>query len=400
MGAVSLSLEVFTLTPSVAFSESATLRPSKTRALVYALYPGPSGLHIPADIRVLADEPALGYPACEWGLQRGGADARLARLLPGPGWGRRSPYRAGVRRGLHQPPEDSLRSELRPGGPRRGSPDPAGSRTHSVHVAASARAGHDTDRGRDSRGGACRLGMDRGHPVAAAQELGHHGTRPAQAFHTTRGGGTGRHAAVRGRWHLRAGRRSGRSVLAGGRHHLFDPRSSVRRVGAARGDQPVAEGGSRTTLAVGHRPFTLQELLQAEVALLESFRVLYSHKAVVPGFPLVAGLILFALGIGQNKPVLPGVLLEPPVGARLREKPPDLVGGGRVREVHCGTKLVLAVSRRRAHPTGTRPEDAHQPQVGELLILVGTVARSYHQLLSVYRGVAHQAPQMLGCLAP
>src|SRR5215211_7746283 len=108
-------------------------------------------------------------------------------------------------------------------------------------VAARPRTEHDADRGRDPPGGARRLGMDRGHPIAAAQELGHHGTRFAQAFHTTRGGGTGRHAAVRGRGYLRAGRGSGRPLLAGGRYHLLDPRSAVRRVGAARGDQPVAE---------------------------------------------------------------------------------------------------------------------------------------------------------------
>src|SRR5215211_5438501 len=72
MGAVSLSFEVFTLTPSVAFSESATLRPPRTRALVYALYPGLSGLHIPRACQGLASRLALGYPAYEWGLQRGG----------------------------------------------------------------------------------------------------------------------------------------------------------------------------------------------------------------------------------------------------------------------------------------------------------------------------------------
>src|SRR5215210_8581435 len=111
------------------------------------------------------------------------------------------------------------------------------------------------------------------------------------------------------------------------------------------------EGGSRTALSaltVRYRPLPLQKLLQAKVALLESFGVLHSHVAVMPGLPLVAGLILFAYRISQNEAVLPGMLLEPPVGARLREKSPDFVGSGRVREIHCGTELMLAVSRRRA----------------------------------------------------
>src|SRR5215210_8842850 len=97
------------------------------------------------------------------------------------------------------------------------------------------------------------------------------------------------------------------------------------------------EGGSRTALSaltVRYRPLPLQKLLQAKVALFESSGVLHSHVAVMPGLPLKAGLILFAYRIGQDKPVLPGVLLEPPVGARLREESPDLVARSRVRKIH------------------------------------------------------------------
>src|SRR5215212_10010147 len=124
---------------------------------------------------------------------------------------------------------------------------------------------------------------------------------------------------------------------------------------------------------MGHSPRTLQKLLQAQVALFDSSRVLYSHVAVMPGLPLVAGLLLFAQGIGQNISVLPGVLLEPQVSTRLREGQPELVACRSVREVDCGTELMLAVSRRRAHPVGVRPEDAQQPFVGVLLLLVGAV---------------------------
>src|SRR5215210_1282735 len=122
------------------------------------------------------------------------------------------------------------------------------------------------------------------------------------------------------------------------------------------------EGGSRTALSsltVRYRPLPLQKLLQAKAALSESSGVLHSHVAVMPGLPLEAGLILFAYRIGQDKPVLPSMLLEPPVGARLREESPDLVAGGRVGEVHCGAELMLAVPRRRAHPTCASPEDTH-----------------------------------------
>ena len=70
--------------------------------------------------------------------------------------------------------------------------------------------------------------------------------------------------------------------------------------------------------AVGHSSLALQKILQAQVLLLESFRVIHSHVTVMPGLPLVSGL-LFAFWIGQNKPVFPGVMLEPPVSTRLCE---------------------------------------------------------------------------------
>src|SRR5215204_4463200 len=151
---------------------------------------------------------------------------------------------------------------------------------------------------------------------------------------------------------------------------------------------------------MGHSSLTLQKLLQAQLALLESFRVLYSHVAVMPGLPLVAGLLLFAPGIGQNEPILPGVMLEPQVSTRLREGHPELEACGSVREVHRGTELVLAVARRRAHPMCLRPEDAHKPLVGELLIVVGAVGRGHHQLLSFCRGAFYEVPKMLGSIAP
>src|SRR5215211_2754680 len=99
----------------------------------------------------------------------------------------------------------------------------------------------------------------------------------------------------------------------------------------------------------------------------------YSHVAVMPGLPLVARLLLLPPGIGHNESVLPGVMLEPPVGTRLREGHPELIACGGIREVHRRTELVLAVPRRRARPTGPRPEDAHKPLVGEPLLVVGAV---------------------------
>src|SRR5215218_6600440 len=102
--------------------------------------------------------------------------------------------------------------------------------------------------------------------------------------------------------------------------------------------------------AVDPSSLMLQKFLQAQVLLFESFCVFHSHVTVMPGLPPVARLLLFAPWIGQNKSVLPGVMLEPPVSARLREGPPDLVACGRVREINRGTELMLAVSRCRTHP--------------------------------------------------
>src|ERR671910_1607381 len=152
--------------------------------------------------------------------------------------------------------------------------------------------------------------------------------------------------------------------------------------------------------AMGHSSLLLQKFLQAQLALFESFRVFHSHVTVMSGLPPVAGLLLFASWIGQNESVLPGVMLEPPVSTRLREGHPDLVARGRVREINCGTELVLTVSWRRAHPIGVRPEDTHQPFVGELLLLVGAVGRSHHQFLSVSLGIFNEVFQVLGGLAP
>src|ERR671912_1912682 len=152
--------------------------------------------------------------------------------------------------------------------------------------------------------------------------------------------------------------------------------------------------------AVGHSPLLLQKFLQAQLAPFESFRVFHSHVTVMPGLPLVAGLLFFASWIGQNETVLKGVMLEPPVSTRLREGHPDLVARGRVREINCGTELMLAVSRCRTHPIGVRPEDTHQPFVSEELLLVGAVGRSHHQLLSVCCGAFHKVSQVLSRLAP
>src|SRR5918998_3399097 len=140
----------------------------------------------------------------------------------------------------------------------------------------------------------------------------------------------------------------------------------------------------------------LQKFLQAQVALFESFRVFHSHVTVMPGLPLVAGLLLLASWIGQNESVLPGVMLEPPVSTRLPEWYPEPVTCGRVREINCGTELMLAVARCRAHFIGVRPEDAHQSGVRRLLLLVGAVGRGNHQLLAVCLGAFYQASKVLG----
>src|SRR5918999_1307867 len=125
--------------------------------------------------------------------------------------------------------------------------------------------------------------------------------------------------------------------------------------------------------AVGRSSLMLQKFLQAHVPLFESFRVFHSHVTVMPGLPLVAGLLLFASWIGRNKSVLPSVMLKPPVSARLCEGHPDLVACGCVREIDRGTELMLAVSRCRTHPIGAHPVDAHQPGVRRPLLLVGAV---------------------------
>jgi hypothetical protein len=66
----------------------------------------------------------------------------------------------------------------------------------------------------------------------------------------------------------------------------------------------------------------LQELLQTLAAIFDPFRVPDAHVTVMAGLPPVAGPLLFASGIGQNEPVFPGVVIEPPAGARPREGHP------------------------------------------------------------------------------
>src|SRR5829696_2919875 len=151
--------------------------------------------------------------------------------------------------------------------------------------------------------------------------------------------------------------------------------------------------------AAGRSTHTLQELLQALAAILDPFRVPDAHVAVVPGLPPIAGPLFFASGVGQNEPVLPGVVIEPPGSARPREGRPELIARGRVREVHRCAELVLTVSRRGAQPAGVRPEDALQTPVGASLLLVRAVCRGHRQLLPVRRGVFGEAPQVLGRLA-
>src|SRR5215216_5966164 len=123
----------------------------------------------------------------------------------------------------------------------------------------------------------------------------------------------------------------------------------------------------------GCSPHTLKELLQAPATTFDPVRGLNSHVAIRPRLPLVAGLLLFASWIGQNESILKGLMLEPPVSTRLRERQPEPVARSRVRETNCGTELMLAVARCRAHLIGVPPEDTLQPFVGVLLLLVGAV---------------------------
>src|SRR3712207_4396428 len=152
--------------------------------------------------------------------------------------------------------------------------------------------------------------------------------------------------------------------------------------------------------AAGQHALALQELLQAQAALYEAFRVLYAHVAVVPGFPPVAGLRLLADRVGQDETVLWGVVRQPPGSASDPEGLPELVAHPRVREVHCGTELVLAASGRGAYPARARAVDAPQPAVGPLLLKVRPVSRGHHQLLAGCRGCGYEAAQVLGGLAP
>src|SRR5918997_5442719 len=150
--------------------------------------------------------------------------------------------------------------------------------------------------------------------------------------------------------------------------------------------------------AVGHDPFAHEKGLQTEAAPFELRGGLDPDVAVVPGLPPVAALVP-AGWVGEYETVLARVLRQPYRGARVTEAPFDLVGGRRVREVHGGAELVLAVSRRGAHRVGPCAVDALEPAVSDLLVSVGAEGRGHHQLLAVGRGGRYQVPQVPGRLA-
>ena len=87
---------------------------------------------------------------------------------------------------------------------------------------------------------------------------------------------------------------------------------------------------------------------------METPGVLDAYVAIVPGFELVAGFVL-ARRIGEDEAVLGGVILQPPRRAGLAENGLHLVGRHRVREVHSGAELVLAVPRRRLIASAPEP---------------------------------------------
>src|SRR5215213_822932 len=161
-----------------------------------------------------AVRPALRMPTLTSPTQprRGEAHGPVARLLLGPGGGRRGPHGSSVRRGLHQLTEDPLRAGLRLARPRRGSLDPAGGRAHGVHLAVGAGAGTGDGRRRGAGGRARRLGLDRGYPTAATAELADDEARFARVFRGACSDGSDRHG-TRHSW--------GITVLAGGLGGLY-----------------------------------------------------------------------------------------------------------------------------------------------------------------------------------
>src|SRR5215212_11089822 len=90
-------------------------------------------------------------------------------------------------------------------------------------------------------------------------------------------------------------------------HKYNTPEAADSTHGLARHVGPRLSHSWKTVSAAASSPRTLQELLQAQITLYETFCVLCSQVAEMPGLPPVAGLPLPSRGIGQNKPVLPGV---------------------------------------------------------------------------------------------
>src|SRR5215203_4362890 len=164
----------------------------------------------------------------------------MERLFPGHVRSCRGPHRASVRRGLHQPGEDSLAVGQRTYRPGRGSPDPAVSRAYCVHLAADARPEHFADGGRGARGGAGGVRLDRDHPGATPSEVVDDTIRPASTPRAARNACPDLHSTDRNRGHCGVDLRVRWPVLAGGWYGLLDARSDVRRLGTARGDQQVS----------------------------------------------------------------------------------------------------------------------------------------------------------------
>ena len=137
----------------------------------------------------------------------------------------------------------------------------------------------------------------------------------------------------------------------------------------------------------------LQEALQPVLVLPDAPRAVRADVPVVPRLPPVARLCLFSGGVGQHEAVAVGVRPEPARGGRPAEALVYLVADGAVREIHSGPELVLAAPRLGARPVRVPAVDAHQPGVGEALILVRPVRRRHDQLFSRRRRVGDQPLQ-------
>src|SRR5215207_3218831 len=118
----------------------------------------------------------------------------------------------------------------------------AGRRAHGVCLGARAGSGPGCARRGGARGGARHLGVDRGHPAAAAAGVGDHEGRPARPPRVAGGAWPGRHADAGDRGCRRALGWAGRALLAGGWHGFLDPSGFVRGVGVASRDQPLGAG--------------------------------------------------------------------------------------------------------------------------------------------------------------